>query len=252
MAEYPLTTLYGNLCDDKFADRKYCIVFGINASSFKLGGIAGQIKDTYNYANVFEGRRQLYNLNRAIQCDRGIVGDIVTKPPPTDTENRPHIIGMITQFGAGDSMEYNPTAKYSIENSRDVTYVEGLKLDTNLKRVENFRHCMEKAVEYVIEKQTIDNVLLPSGIGKRGMVNEEWNTKYLPIIKDCAYKLISRGIKVSIVYMQDEKEKKYKLEEAKEVESAQRWGIGEGWENGDDEKTASHIHSSLKFKRLYM
>ena len=113
MDKYPLAVSSGRLTDSKFEDKSTCLVFGVNASSYKLSGIAKDVREKYAYADVFEGRRQLHNLNRCVWYDRPSVGSIIVKEPPAES-NYPYVTALVLQYGPGEWTENNPAAQYHL------------------------------------------------------------------------------------------------------------------------------------------
>ena len=202
MAEYPLISLKGRMTDRHFFSQNVCLAVSINATSFKLSGIAKDLAEIYPHANLFEGRNQLFNLNRTILSNRAIVGSLVVKESPSST-NYPHIVGLVTQFGPGDSVEYNPTAKYFVENSRDVHYVTGLIADTKENRREQFKSCLQHLGDYVMQNKAIKKVIFPSGIGRRGKLDQEWKINYLNDLRDLARRLDLHDIGVVLLELEN-------------------------------------------------
>ena len=200
MSAFPIIAAKGRMTDRDYFDAKTCLVAAINSSSHKASGIAKDLGDIYPHANLFEERKQLYNLNRAIWYDRPSVGTIVVKEPPSSPKsNYPYVVGLVTQFGPGDSIEYNNAAKYFVENSRDVHYVNGLMLDRKENRRENFKRCLHQLSSYVMQNKNISKVVLPSGVGRRGKTDGEWKTYYFSELKNMAQQLDLNGIQVVIL-----------------------------------------------------
>lgn len=214
MNEYPLVTAKGRMIDHQFCDRKTCIVTAINATSLNASGIAKDLAETYTYANLFGDRKQLFNLNRTIWRDRPSVSEIVIREPPPRS-NYPYIVGLVTQYGPGESVEYNSTAKYYIDNSKDVHYVNGLTMDTKENRRENFKECLKNLADFVLHNRAINRVVIPRGIGRRGKMDHEWRSNYLIPLRDLAYQLDLNNIEVVLL----EQEVHWKPEEK---------GAGEG------------------------
>lgn len=198
MEDYPLAIVKGRMTDRQFLDSHTCLVAAINASSFKLGGIAKDLAKTYTYANLYENRKQLYNLNRTISSDRPDVASLVVKEPVSGSLY-PTVVGMVTQFGQGEYVEKNPVAKYFIESSRDGHYVAGLLLDTMEKRLDNFKMCLKLLADYVEHNKTIRRVVFPSGIGRRGIMDHEWKMSYLRELKSFALHMDLNNIKVLLL-----------------------------------------------------
>lgn len=186
------------MTDKQFLDPNTCLVVAINATSFKLTGIAKDLSDLYGHANLFEGRKQLYNLNRVVKSDRADVGSLVIKEPPAGS-NYPFVVGLISQFGPGEAVEYNEVAKYLVDCSRDKHYVGGLILDTECYRREYFKRCLRNLSDYVLQNKSIRRIILPSGIGRRGKVDYEWKTFYLREIKCFAQHMDLNSIKVVLL-----------------------------------------------------
>lgn len=86
---------------------------------------------------------------------------------------------MVTQFCQGDSVEYNDVSRYFIETSRDMHYVNGLMSDTKQSRRDNFKSCLNELGDYVKQKKNIRKVIFPTGVGRRGKMDHEWNVAYL-------------------------------------------------------------------------
>ena len=186
------------MTDIQFFDPKTCLVVAINATSFQLSGIAKDLCDKYPHANLFEGRKQLYNLNRAVKTNRPDVGSLVVKEPPGES-NFPFVVGLISQFGPGEAVEYNEVAKYFVDCSRDMHFVNGLISDTEPNRREYFKRCLMNLADYALQNKSIQRIVFPSGIGRRGKVDHDWKTFYLREIKAFARQLDLNGIKVVIL-----------------------------------------------------
>ena len=198
MNEYPLVAAKGRMSDSQFCDCKTCLVTAINATSYNASGIAKDLAETYTYANLFGDRKRLFNLNRAIWCDRPSVSTLVVREPPPRSKY-PYVVGLVTQFGPGESVEYNSTAKYCIDNSKDVHYVNGLTVDTKENRRESFKECLKNLADFVLRNRTISRVVIPRGIGRRGKMDHEWRSKYLIPLRDLAYKLDLNNIEVLLL-----------------------------------------------------
>lgn len=188
MENHPLIPMKGRMTDKQFSNASTCLVTGINATSFKLAGIAKDLSDVYEYANLFKDRKQLYSLNRAVWKSRPNVGSLVVKEPPP-ASNFPYVVGLVNQFGPGECREYNSVSKYFIETSRDMHFVHGLMSDTMEDRRENFKWCLKQLADYVIQNKSIGRVVIPAGIGRRGKMDYEWNTVYLKELRSLAQQL---------------------------------------------------------------
>ena len=191
------------MTDRQFCDRNTCLVTAINATSYNASGVAKDLAEKYTYANLFDGRKRLFNLNRTIWCDRPNVSTLVIRQPPPRS-NYPYVVGLVAQFGPGESVEHNSTAKYYIDNSKDVHYVNGLTMDTKENRRENFKECLKNLADFVLHNRTISRVVIPRGIGRRGKIDHEWRSNYLIPLRDLAYQLDLNNIEV-VVLEQEEK-----------------------------------------------
>lgn len=198
MSDYPIIPVKGRMTDRQFIDDSVCLVTTINASSFKLSGIAKDLAEVYGYANLFENRKQLYNLKRVVWSDRPNVGSLVVKEPPAEWYY-PIVVGMVTQFCQGDSVEYNDVSRYFIETSRDMHYVNGLMSDTKQSRRDNFKSCLNELGDYVKQKKNIRKVIFPTGVGRRGKMDHEWNVAYLKELRSFAHQLDLNNVKVMLL-----------------------------------------------------
>ena len=185
------------MTDRQFFDPNTCLVTSINATSIKLSGIAKDLAETYPHGNLFEDRKQLYTLNRSVSSDRPCVGTIVAHEPPPKS-NYPHIVGLVTQFGPGEYVENNSTAKYYVENSRDMHYVNGLMSDTKENRRENFNKCLLHLADYALMNTSIKKIVFPEGLGRRGKVDKEWRLFYLAELKNLVRRLESSNIEIML------------------------------------------------------
>ena len=192
------------MTDRQFCDRKTCLVTAINATSFNASGIAKDLAEKYTYANLFDGRKRLFNLNRTIWCDRPGVSTLVIREPTPGT-HYPYVVGLVTQFGPGESIEFNSTAKYCVDNSKDGHYVNGLMLDTKENRRESFKECLKNLSDFVLGNRTISRVVFPRGIGKRGKMDYEWRSHYLTPLRDLAYQLDLNNIQVLLLEQEQER-----------------------------------------------
>lgn len=186
------------MTDRQFFDHNVCLVSAINATAYKTSGIAKDLVEIYPYANLFEDRKQLYNLNRTIWCDRPTVGSVIVKEPPIKS-NYPYVVGLVTQFGLGDSVDYNAVAKYFVGNSKDMHYVNGLMSDTQENRRDYFKKCLSQLADYIMQNRNIKKVIFPTGIGRRGRMDHEWRTQYEPELKNFAHHLDLNDIEVVLL-----------------------------------------------------
>ena len=74
------------------------------------------------------------------------MGSIIIREPPKGVDS-PYVIGLVLQYAPGDYIENNCIAQFNVENSKDISYVEGLKCDTRQGRRENVRKCLDNLVE---------------------------------------------------------------------------------------------------------
>ena len=197
MDMYPIITTTGFMTDREHMDSSNLLLMSVNATSYQLSGIAKDIASVYNHANVFEGRQQLFDLNRAICSSRPNVGRVIVKEPPNNS-CYPCIAAIVSQFGSGECIEKNTKAQYFVGNSRDMHYVNGLKCDTFGDRVNNFKMGLENTVDYLFHNSKIKKVIMPRGIG-RGLPDQDWVKHYLPIIEDIAYKLIVHDVRMQFL-----------------------------------------------------
>lgn len=106
---------------------------------------------------------------------------------------------MVTQFCQGDSVEYNDVSRYFIETSRDMHYVNGLMSDTKQSRHDNFKSCLNELGDYVKQKKNIRKVIFPTGVGRRGKMDHEWNVAYLKELRSFAHQLDLNNVKVMLL-----------------------------------------------------
>ena len=99
----------------------------------------------------------------------------------------------------GDALEYNDSAKYSVENSRDQHYVNGLMSDTSDKRRGYFKKALKNLAEFVIENKNIRSVVVPAGIGKRGKVGHEWTSFHYAELCELARSLLLNNVKLILL-----------------------------------------------------
>ena len=197
MDMYPIITTAGFMTDREHMDSSNLLLMSVNATSHRLSGVAKDIASVYHYGNVFEGRQQLFDLNRAVCSTRSNVGRVIVKEPPANS-SYPCIAAIVSQFGSGEPIERNTKAQYFVGNSRDMHYVNGLKCDTLVERVNNFKMGLENTIDYLFHNNRVKNVIMPKGIG-RGLPDQEWQKHYLPLIEDAAYKLIAHDIKMQFL-----------------------------------------------------
>lgn len=210
---YPLRTAKGHMTDRHLFNPNNCLAVAINATSFKPSGIAKDLAFMLSYANLFENRRQLYNINRTITRDRPDVGTLIVKEPAKPESGFPIIAGLVCQFGPGEPVERNAVAGYYLQNSKDVHYVNGLASDTQSARRENFTKCLDHLADYVTNQKSIQNVFFPAGIGCRGKLDQEWKMVYVKELKKFSQRLDLLNIKTYLLEPGKEDMKIVKTEE---------------------------------------
>ncbi len=157
-----------------------CIVYPINAVSYKQYGIAKDLHNKYPHEDT--ARRRLYKLSRCITGDRSDPGSIRIQAPGEGVK-LPHLIALVIQFGFGPPIEENEIAAQAVTTSRDVHYSDGLQQDTAANRLEYFKMCINKVIVFAMGCKDIDRLIIPAGIGHGGVANTRWSDLYLPIIQ---------------------------------------------------------------------
>ena len=139
-----MKSVEGRLTDIRFRDRRCYIAYAVNAVLTEPCGIARDLKTIYPYENTYATRKRLYSLHRATVETRDEPGCIIIHDLPTGSNDLPHLVACVTQYGWGQGSERNEKARRAIDTSKDLHYVEGLKMDTTMSRRQYFQNCLKK------------------------------------------------------------------------------------------------------------
>ena len=193
---YPLIFETGSVSDIKYHRGKNCLLYAINSVSCKPYGVCKDLHEKYPHEDSVTSRTSLTFVSRARRCDRDIPGDIILQRSPH--ESSPHLIAMITQFGYGQPYVGSVEDIRRLALSMDYHYVEGIKQDTENKRVKNFQECIKKIIIFALGCDGLESIIIPAGVGTRGNCGQLWNSQYLPILQNMASRLQASNIKVII------------------------------------------------------
>ena len=194
-----MQVIQGRLTDERFRDRRCYIVYAVNAISIDPYGIAKDLKEIYPYENTHDVRKRLYSLPRATVESRDEPGCILIHGPPAITDNLPHLIACVTQYGYGEAIDSNERAQLAMTRSKDLHYANGLKMDTVENRRQSFQDCLKKIVGLAMDDNNVERVIIPEGLGCRGQCQNEWHTVYVPMLETMADRLKPYGVETFLV-----------------------------------------------------
>ncbi len=194
-----MKVIEGKLTDGIFRDRRCYIIYSVNAVSTEPSGIARDLKTIYPYENTHAARKRLYSLHRATADTRDDPGRIIIHAPPTGSVNLPHLVACVTQYGWGEAVEGNEKARQAIATSKDLPYVEGLKMDTSVNRRQHFQNCLKKIALLAMANAEVEQIIIPEGLGCRGRCQDEWRNNYLPMVEGLAQRLQPFGVETILV-----------------------------------------------------
>lgn len=204
MSTYPIVQSEGLLTDEKYSHSFCCLVFACNAVSCDAVGVGKDIARLYPYGDLYKDRRRLYTLSRCVRPDRDALGVIKIRKPPAG-EDKPYIVGFVSQFSAGSPVQDNEFSRHYIDTSIDVHFVDGLKIETKERRLEAFKECMKKLTIFIMGNSDIHTIVIPAGLSVTGgTANDSWKNDYLPIIQGMATRLQPYGVTVEIVHRKSE------------------------------------------------
>lgn len=170
--------------DEVFNQENTLIVVNQNSLSYKNFGRCLEIILKYPYGDV-AGLRKPDPILKLYSCleGRDEEGDCIFKSPPHYKEG-PTIATLITQFGIGRPFEENNVSSKVIEKSQDQDLVERLKRDTRQRRLTLFNKAMFK-LGFLLSSTSRDfikNIIIPTGIGRSGSLDDVWIRDFLPVI----------------------------------------------------------------------
>ena len=194
---YPLTFASGSVIDAEYRKPKTCILYSVNSIMCKPFGVCKALHDKYAHEDAVTSRRSLTFVSRARRIDRDMPGEIILQRSPDETS--PHLIALVTQFGYGDPYNDDVDENKKLAASTDYHYVNERKEDTEDNRLKHFQACIKKIIIFALGCEDLDTIVLPNGIGNRGLCNNLWKTKYLPVIQNMASRLQMSKIKVIVL-----------------------------------------------------
>ena len=210
--------VYSYLSDPVLRQKHLCLVTAANAISCKNFGCNKDIVQNYPYADVAGRRYTKPGCSYSCVKDRGVVGSaILNLPPNEEYSNLPLIATLITQYGIGKSIETNEYAKKSVQYSLDIEHVNSLRNDTEEQRLCNFSISLAQLKELLnsSERDYIQYVIFPLGIGRSGNIDEVWLGYYLPSIlafsKEIQGKTVCFAVNEEVFVNLDHKYKETKL-----------------------------------------
>ncbi len=176
----------GKLTDGAFRDRRCYIAYAVNAVSTEPCGIARDLKTIYPYENTHAARKRLYSLHRATADTRDEPGHTIIHVPPIGSVNLAHLVASMIQYGWGEAIEGTEKARQTIATSKDLLYVEGLKMDTSANRRQHFQNCLKKIVLLAMANTKMEQIIIVEEMGCRGHCQDKWTNNYLPMVEGLA------------------------------------------------------------------
>lgn len=187
------------MINEKFSSSQCLLTYSTDCVSVKPFGLAASLPSHYGYGSVHESRRGMTTVpSRTRIEDRGIPGSIHI----FEDDHGPFIGAMLAQFGIGAPVENNSIAQSQMLRSQERAFVQQLRRDTTSGRLAFFKECLEKLEEEVVARPTIKKVIIPAGIGWRGIVDVHWRTNYLPLLHDLSDRL-GDDVKTILVTLDD-------------------------------------------------
>ena len=233
----PLQLITGDLCDLDFRDNSICLVTYTNAITCKNFGHAKALAEAYPYGNV-AGLRYTNDRGIAQPSQRGVEGTVVIDKPGNHLHNYPTIATLITQYGIGKPIELNDISGRVARYTKDKDHAKRLQLDTNLNRMKKFDDCLLhlRGEMTKVENSDIKLIVIPVGIGRGGVMDDEWVAYYLPMIHDFSISVKCLEKKVFLLINNSYKEKleegKRALDAIKKVPHLMKCNVPEIW--GED------------------
>ncbi len=205
-SRFPIKVVRGRATDRQYCRGDTCIVYQVNAISCEPYGIVKDLHECYPHEGVIASRRPLTFVARAIKEHRDVPGEIIIQPPSMEEdygedarEELPTLVAVVSQFGWGPAFEGTEAAVCKLEMSKDGHYVEGMKKDTEDCRLQYFKQCMKKLLNFVLGCDTLKQVIIPAGLGRRGRPDNVWKLAYLPSIQALATRLSAVGKSVTLL-----------------------------------------------------
>lgn len=177
--------IFGSLTSPVYKQRGICIVTATNAVACKNFGVMKDVVEAYPYADVAGMRYTKPGASYACQRDRSVTGTAILNTSTLDLYvDNPVVATLITQYGIGKSIENNPYARNSVQYSQDLHHVNGLREDTEERRLHHFHSALTNLKDKLNDQKFdhVQHVLFPLGIGRRGRIDAKWLAYYLPSI----------------------------------------------------------------------
>ncbi len=140
-----------------------------------------------------------YSLHRTTADTREEQGRIIIHAPQTRSVNLPHLVACVTQYGWGEAVEGNEKARQAIATSKDLLYVEGVKIDTSVNRRQHFQNCLEKIALLAMANTEVEEIIIQEGMECKGRCQDEWKNNYLPMVEGLAKRLQPFGVESILV-----------------------------------------------------
>ena len=193
--------MFGLISDECFNDESTLLVLNHNSVAHKNFGRCADIAKKYPYADVAGLRKpDKYLKSYAVARDWDEEGSSIMKTPPSYTTG-PAVATLITQFGIGSAFEVNDVAQKIAKNSRNKDLVNRLVRDSQKRRNLMFNQSIFRLGLQMAspDRDYIDKIVIPSGIGRSGIVDDVWLMVYLPVIHRFARDMESLGKTVIVI-----------------------------------------------------
>ena len=192
----------GSILDIDLKKKENLIVVHTHASGLGNSGIINSFVNIYPYADPTKGRQKVAGAREyyATPETRGTLGDVnIIKPPSSDPEN-PHIAVLIGQY-TESSRHVTRTVFPFNRNHPDHEHQKLSLADTEIRRVHNFRLCMNRLYALLVKRPAnspIKTVVVPYLSGNCRL--SEWNRTYMNVVKSFSRNLFNvTGIRTVIL-----------------------------------------------------